>query len=263
MHGSSASLATRATASARPGIFGRRPTSAPAAKTPWPGSSRRRSRPWSTASRPLSPVHEAMPSDCRIFTYERLLEAPEDITAGLCRFLGVSDDPALVRACVEGAAFACRHRRPPARRDERRCLPPQGRCRRLGRDHAARACRTDRRQARLGLRLVRLDSVSATPTPCDRTPGRAVSRNAPASPFAAREVLLGEQGAARPRAAAQPARAPGCCRHARRDGEPRPRPRPRAGLLRRPHPPDPGGARALGGHAVGRADGQPLQRPRP
>jgi hypothetical protein len=48
---------------------------------------------------------EQIPDDCRIFTYEQLLKMPGPITAGLCRFLGVSDDPALVAACVEGAAF--------------------------------------------------------------------------------------------------------------------------------------------------------------
>ena len=48
---------------------------------------------------------EQIPDDCRIFTYEQLIAMPEPITAGLCRFLGVSDDPALVAACVEAAAF--------------------------------------------------------------------------------------------------------------------------------------------------------------
>jgi len=46
------------------------------------------------------------PDDCRVFTYEQLLATPERITAELCRFLRVSDDPALVSACVEGAAFS-------------------------------------------------------------------------------------------------------------------------------------------------------------
>jgi hypothetical protein len=48
---------------------------------------------------------EQIPRDCRIFSYEQLLEMPESITAGLCRFLGVSDDPDLVSACIRGAAF--------------------------------------------------------------------------------------------------------------------------------------------------------------
>ena len=48
---------------------------------------------------------EELPDDCRIFTYEQLMDMPEAITAGLCRFLGVSDDAALVAACVKGAAF--------------------------------------------------------------------------------------------------------------------------------------------------------------
>jgi hypothetical protein len=48
---------------------------------------------------------EQIPDDCRILTYEQLLARPHPITAGLCRFLGVSDDPAIVAACVEGAAF--------------------------------------------------------------------------------------------------------------------------------------------------------------
>jgi hypothetical protein len=56
--------------------------------------------------RTLASYAERSPGDCRVFTYEQLLEEPEPIVAGLCRFLGVSDAPALVRACVEGAAFA-------------------------------------------------------------------------------------------------------------------------------------------------------------
>ncbi len=46
-----------------------------------------------------------MPEDCRILTYEQLLKTPEPIIAWLCRFLGVSDDPAIVAACIEAAAF--------------------------------------------------------------------------------------------------------------------------------------------------------------
>jgi sulfotransferase family protein len=49
---------------------------------------------------------EDIPDDCRIITYEQLVQRPGPITAGLCRFLGVSDDPALVSACVEAAAFS-------------------------------------------------------------------------------------------------------------------------------------------------------------
>ncbi len=49
---------------------------------------------------------EQIPQDCRIITYEQLLLMPEPIMAGLCRFLGVSDDPGLVADCVRGAAFA-------------------------------------------------------------------------------------------------------------------------------------------------------------
>ena len=49
---------------------------------------------------------EQIPEESRIFTYEQLLATPELIAAELFRFLGVSDAPALVRACVEGAAFA-------------------------------------------------------------------------------------------------------------------------------------------------------------
>jgi hypothetical protein len=44
--------------------------------------------------------------DVRIFSYESLLRMPEPIVAGLFRFLDVSDDPAIVAACVEGASFA-------------------------------------------------------------------------------------------------------------------------------------------------------------
>ena len=46
-----------------------------------------------------------IPNDCRLITYEQLLTRPEPITAGLCRFLGVSDDSALITACVKSAAF--------------------------------------------------------------------------------------------------------------------------------------------------------------
>ena len=49
---------------------------------------------------------ERIPDESRIFTYEQLIATPELITAELCRFLGVSDDRVLVRACVEGAAFS-------------------------------------------------------------------------------------------------------------------------------------------------------------
>jgi hypothetical protein len=48
---------------------------------------------------------EAYPQDVRIFTYESLLQMPEPIVAGLCRFLDVSDDPAIVAECVRGASF--------------------------------------------------------------------------------------------------------------------------------------------------------------
>jgi hypothetical protein len=44
--------------------------------------------------------------DVRIFTYESLLQMPGPIVAGLFRFLDVSDDPAIVDACVQGASFA-------------------------------------------------------------------------------------------------------------------------------------------------------------
>ncbi len=47
----------------------------------------------------------AYPDDVRLFTYESLLRIPEPIVAGLCRFLDVSDDPNLVRGCVDNAAF--------------------------------------------------------------------------------------------------------------------------------------------------------------
>jgi hypothetical protein len=43
--------------------------------------------------------------DCRVFTYESLLQMPEPIVAGLFRFLDVDDDPAIVAACVRGANF--------------------------------------------------------------------------------------------------------------------------------------------------------------
>ena len=48
---------------------------------------------------------DQIPDDCRIFTYEQLIAMPESIAAGLFRFLGVSDDPALVTACVKATAF--------------------------------------------------------------------------------------------------------------------------------------------------------------
>ena len=47
-----------------------------------------------------------IPQDCRIVTYEQLTERPAPIAAGLCRFLGVSDEPDLVDRCVRGAAFS-------------------------------------------------------------------------------------------------------------------------------------------------------------
>ncbi len=48
---------------------------------------------------------EQIPNSCRIITYEQLTAMPTPIMAGLCRFLGVSDDSSVVAECVLGAAF--------------------------------------------------------------------------------------------------------------------------------------------------------------
>jgi hypothetical protein len=49
---------------------------------------------------------EAFPTDCRIVTYERLHAAAAPVAAELFRFLGVSDDAAVVADCVARTSFA-------------------------------------------------------------------------------------------------------------------------------------------------------------
>jgi hypothetical protein len=46
------------------------------------------------------------PNDSVIVTYEALSRAPEQVVAGLFRFLGVADAPEIVARCVERASFA-------------------------------------------------------------------------------------------------------------------------------------------------------------
>lgn len=46
------------------------------------------------------------PDTCRGVTYEALSRAPEETLAGLLRFLGLSDDPAIVARCVAQTRFA-------------------------------------------------------------------------------------------------------------------------------------------------------------
>jgi hypothetical protein len=46
------------------------------------------------------------PADCTVVTYERLHEQPAPIAALLFRFLGVSDEEAVVADCVARTSFA-------------------------------------------------------------------------------------------------------------------------------------------------------------
>lgn len=57
-------------------------------------------------ARTMLALVEAFPEDCLIVTYERLHAAPAPIAARLFRFLGVSDDEAVVAECVARTSFA-------------------------------------------------------------------------------------------------------------------------------------------------------------
>jgi hypothetical protein len=57
-------------------------------------------------TRAMLALAERHPADCTIVTYERLRQQTAPIAAQLFRFLGVSDDGAVVADCVARTSFA-------------------------------------------------------------------------------------------------------------------------------------------------------------